>query len=146
MYVHLNDLNVYVDSVISLMQSSLPILLFGPMGVGKSTLVRTLLKKQIPNLGHVPSPSFPIMIPYQGPMGSVWHVDLYRLNGHQDIKPLGLEELMCNEICLIEWPERLGPLMPRKHVWISMNFVDAMPGDACSSLWRDISMGQKIDG
>lgn len=80
--------------------------LSGGLGVGKTTLVRGLLRA----LGHdaeVPSPSFAIVQPYEHVTPPVLHVDLYRLEEPDEIEELGLDDL-ADGVLLIEWPEH-GP-------------------------------------
>ena len=77
----------------------------GPLGVGKTTLVRGYLAA----LGYpdeVPSPSFAIVQPYEALDPPAWHVDLYRLEP-AEVDDLGLDELVGGEgIVAIEWAER----------------------------------------
>ena len=82
------------------------IALSGPLGVGKTTLVRGFLAA----LGHqdeVPSPSFAIVQPYEALEPPAWHVDLYRLEDRSELAELGLDAAD-DAVLLIEWPERAG--------------------------------------
>ena len=83
--------------------------LSGDLGAGKTSLARGILA----GLGLIedaPSPTFPIVIPYDPPLVSlpVWHVDLYRLDTPEDVDELGLDDALFDGALLIEWPERLG--------------------------------------
>ena len=49
---------------------------------------------------------------YEHPAGAIWHFDLYRLNGPEDAYELGIEDAFSGSVSLIEWPEKLGDLMP----------------------------------
>jgi tRNA threonylcarbamoyladenosine biosynthesis protein TsaE len=85
------------------------ILLEGPLGAGKTTLVRGLLR----GLGHegeVPSPTFAILQGYEPPEVALplGHVDLYRLDGPEDTAELGLDDWLAEGALAIEWPDRLG--------------------------------------
>lgn len=81
--------------------------LFGDLGAGKTTLARGILA----GLGHdgeVASPTFPIVIPYDGLRLPAWHVDLYRLGNPAEIEELALDEALQDGALIVEWPERMG--------------------------------------
>jgi tRNA threonylcarbamoyladenosine biosynthesis protein TsaE len=86
----------------------------GPLGSGKTTLARAILRAAAadPDL-IVPSPTFTLVEVYETPRGIYWHFDLYRLETPEQIYELGWEEALAEGIVLIEWPERLGELLPR---------------------------------
>jgi tRNA threonylcarbamoyladenosine biosynthesis protein TsaE len=81
----------------------------GDLGAGKTTFARGLLQA-LGFIGDVPSPSFPIVIPYAPPeiVLPLWHVDLYRIDDPEEIEELGLDEALADNALLIEWPERMG--------------------------------------
>lgn len=92
------------------------VLLYGPLGAGKTTLIR-ILARALGVTDPVRSPSFTIANIYEGPI-TVNHLDLYRLDEIGDEDALALEEyLSTDSITLIEWPEageeRLG-----KPTWV----------------------------
>ena len=97
--------------------------LSGPLGVGKTTLVRGFLA----GLGHgdeVPSPSFALVQPYEALDPPVWHVDLFRLESPSELQELGLDAA-ADSVLLVEWPERAGD-----HAWpqalrLSLDFAAA---------------------
>jgi len=81
--------------------------LFGELGAGKTTLARGILA----GLGHdgeVASPTFPIVIPYEGLRVPAWHVDLYRIEDPAEIAELALDEALQDGTLIVEWPERMG--------------------------------------
>ncbi len=80
--------------------------LSGPLGVGKTELVRALLVA-LGHEGEVPSPTFAIVQPYETVVPPVWHVDLYRLEDPGELEELGLDSLE-DAVLLVEWPERAG--------------------------------------
>ena len=86
--------------------------LSGDLGAGKTTFARGLIGA-LGFAGEVPSPTFPIVIPYAPPelRIPVWHVDLYRIEDAQEIEELGLDEARADSALLIEWPERMGALL-----------------------------------
>lgn len=86
--------------------------LSGDLGAGKTTFARGLLHA-LGFAGEVPSPSFPIVIPYAPPELAIplWHVDLYRIDDPDELEELGLDEARLDSALLIEWPERMGGLL-----------------------------------
>lgn len=81
--------------------------LYGDLGAGKTTLARGILA----GLGHpgeVASPTFPIVLPYEATRVPVWHVDLYRIEGPDELGELGLDQALEDGALIVEWPERLG--------------------------------------
>jgi len=95
------------------------ITLEGPLGAGKTALTQAIAR----GLGvdprlYVTSPTFSLLHEYQGRI-PLYHMDLYRLPGEDEIESLGLPEYFYGSgLTVIEWPERLGILMPpeRLHV------------------------------
>jgi tRNA threonylcarbamoyladenosine biosynthesis protein TsaE len=86
------------------------ITLSGPLGVGKTALVRGLIAA-LGHSGDVPSPSFAIVQPYEEIDPPLWHVDLYRIEHPSEIDELGLDAAG-EAVMLVEWPERAG-----EHSW-----------------------------
>jgi tRNA threonylcarbamoyladenosine biosynthesis protein TsaE len=102
------------------------ILLEGPMGVGKTQLVRSLL--QYDHFDESQSPTFTVINRYQTSRGSVAHVDLYRVKDEEDLESTGFWDLFAQEkgLILIEWAERMGAqfLPPDWKIWkFQMEFV-----------------------
>jgi len=99
------------------------IALSGPLGVGKTTLVRGFLA----GLGHqdeVPSPSFAIVQPYEATDPPAWHVDLYRVEDPSELEELGLDAVE-DAVLLIEWPERAGENAWPEALHLSLDFAEA---------------------
>ena len=93
----------------------------GPLGAGKTALARAVLQAKMRKNGHVedvPSPSFTLVQLYEFSDVDVWHTDLYRLNDLAEVEELGLFDAMETSICLIEWPDRLGPAVPKDALFI----------------------------
>lgn len=79
--------------------------LSGPLGAGKSTLARAVLRG-LGVTGPVPSPSYSLVEPYECARGSVYHVDLYRVHGDAEVQALALDEALARGALLfVEWPE-----------------------------------------
>lgn len=78
----------------------------GPMGVGKTTLIKAVVK-QLGSNDEVSSPTFSIVNEYCLENGnSIFHFDLYRLKSFEEALDFGIEEyLYSGDWCLVEWPE-----------------------------------------
>ena len=95
--------------------------LSGPLGSGKTTFARAFIRARCGAGDDVPSPTFTLVEIYEPSDGPpVWHFDLYRLEKAEDAYELGLEEALAEGISLIEWPERLGALLPRDRLGIEL--------------------------
>ncbi|MGE0153103.1 MAG: tRNA (adenosine(37)-N6)-threonylcarbamoyltransferase complex ATPase subunit type 1 TsaE [Reyranellaceae bacterium] len=89
----------------------------GDLGAGKTTLARGLLRTLAGDPAmDVPSPTFTLVEIYEFPALAVWHFDLYRLKQPEDAWELGLEQALGEAASLIEWPERLGRLLPAQRL------------------------------
>jgi tRNA threonylcarbamoyladenosine biosynthesis protein TsaE len=106
-----------------LLQPGDVIALSGALGAGKSSLVRGIIEG-LGFDGDVPSPSFAIVIPYDPPIVRLpaWHVDLYRLDGPEEVEPLALDEALFDGALLVEWPERLGNRLWPHALQIALEF------------------------
>ena len=83
------------------------VLLEGPLGAGKTTLVRGLLAA-LGHHGEVPSPSFAIVQPYEALDLPLWHADLYRIEHPSELDELGLDTILADGALVVEWPSRAG--------------------------------------
>ena len=83
------------------------VLLYGPLGMGKSTLARGLIRALTRPDEDVPSPTFTLVQFYESDP-PVAHFDLYRLTRPEEAAEIGLDEALDDGCAIIEWPERLG--------------------------------------
>ena len=93
----------------------------GGLGAGKTTLARAILRAAAGDPGLVvPSPTFTLVEIYDTPRGAFWHFDLYRLEAPEQVFELGWEDARADGIALVEWAERLGPLLPRERLTVTL--------------------------
>lgn len=99
--------------------------LHGTLGAGKTSFCRALIRAATNHPDEeVPSPTFTLAQPYDDPRGfTIWHFDLYRLEEPDEALELGLEDAFMDGVSLIEWPERLGDLLPADHLTVALDFA-----------------------
>ena len=102
----------------------------GDFGTGKTTFARAFVRARCTETEEVPSPTFTLVqiYPATAERGApVYHFDLFRLQGADEAIDLGIEDAFAEGISLIEWPERLGPLLPVCRLDLAFAFGSA-PG------------------
>jgi tRNA threonylcarbamoyladenosine biosynthesis protein TsaE len=102
--------------------------LFGDLGAGKTTFTKGVAR----GLGvedRIISPTFSLVRQHELGItnqelgiSTLYHIDLYRLENEEDIKKIGIDEILADStgIVLIEWAERMGKLLPKKRIEISL--------------------------
>ena len=100
------------------------IALKGDLGTGKTTFARAFIRARGARDEEVPSPTFTLVQVYELVPTAIWHFDLYRLQSSEEAWELGIEDAFSGGISLIEWPERLGPLLPERRIEITLAFHD----------------------
>ena len=111
------------DRIARLAQPGDIIALKGDLGTGKTTFARAFIRACGDPEEEIPSPTFTLVQIYDL-HPAVWHFDLYRLRGSEEAWELGIEEAFSDGISLIEWPERLGTLLPERRLEICFSFGD----------------------
>ena len=96
------------------------ICLTGPLGAGKSTLARALIRALAGADEDVPSPTFTLVQFYGGKGLKLAHFDLYRLATADEAHEIGLDEALEDGACIIEWPERLDGHLPHDRLDIEL--------------------------
>jgi tRNA threonylcarbamoyladenosine biosynthesis protein TsaE len=99
------------------------IALYGPLGAGKTTLARGFITARTRIEEDVVSPTFTLVQIYDDEDIPIWHFDLYRLNRPEEVVELGWEDALSGGICLVEWPERLGSLLPARRLDVTLSMT-----------------------
>ena len=139
------DTTRFAQTLAPLLNAGDIILLEGPIGAGKTHFARSLIQALLPEPEDIPSPTFTIVQVYDGPDCEIWHSDLYRLGHPDEAIELGLDEAFETAICLIEWPDRLGDLLPASALLMTLETT----GDDSRTArlnWTDPVWTQKIQG
>jgi len=99
------------------------ITLTGELGAGKTTLTQFIGQGlEVPESCYITSPTFSIMHEYPGRL-PLYHFDLYRV-GQEEIIDMGFEDYLYGEgVSVIEWPDRLGELLPEDRVEFYLSFM-----------------------
>lgn len=99
------------------------IALQGPLGAGKTRFVQAVAAACGCDRSFVVSPTFTLIHEYDGRI-PVYHVDAYRLKSPEEFLDMGGGELLEGDgVCLVEWADRIAPLLPRDHLRIDMEVL-----------------------
>lgn len=109
------------DYLISLRDEADVIAFYGSMGAGKTTLIKNLCH-HMGVTDEVNSPTFAIVNEYATTEGeSVYHFDFYRIKKLEEAYDIGFENYFYSgNLCLIEWPEMIEPLLPDRHIRVNI--------------------------
>ena len=122
----IEELSKVSDLLLDWRDKSNIIAFYGPMGAGKTTLVKNLCQK----LGvsdEVNSPTFALVNEYQTEtFDSIFHFDFYRIKSLEEVFDIGYEDYFYGgSLCLLEWPELIDPLMPEHFIKVEITHGDA---------------------
>lgn len=108
----LDELDKVAEAVIDSLNGRTVVAFDAPMGAGKTTLI-SRIAALLGAEDSVTSPTFAIVNQYEGKERTIYHFDMYRIERVEEALDFGSEEyLSSGELCLVEWPEKIEPLLP----------------------------------
>jgi tRNA threonylcarbamoyladenosine biosynthesis protein TsaE len=115
-------LQLLASTLAELVTPPLLVTLRGELGAGKTTFVRAWLR-QLGIMGHINSPTFTLVEPYETKQGMYYHFDLYRLKTPEELELLGFRDYLLGG-CLIEWPENGQGYLPEPDIQVHITFAE----------------------
>lgn len=104
----------------ALLRPGMVVALNGPLGAGKTRLVRAMVEGLGGDPDLVSSPTFVLIHEYEARV-PVYHFDTYRLGDAEEFLELGASELLSGDgVCLVEWAERVTDELPRDRVTLQI--------------------------
>ena len=109
----LGDLPDAAEEILAALDGRNVVALYGPMGAGKTTLVREICAR-LGSEDTVTSPTFALINRYNSAEGdAIFHFDFYRIERQEEAFDMGYEEYFYSDgLCLVEWPEKVEELIP----------------------------------
>ncbi|MBR76959.1 MAG: tRNA (adenosine(37)-N6)-threonylcarbamoyltransferase complex ATPase subunit type 1 TsaE [Flavobacteriales bacterium] len=122
---NINDLDEVSSKILKFNNQYKKFAFFGDMGVGKTTLIKFLLKKLGVN-DNVTSPTFSIVNEYLSEkLGSIFHFDFYRIKNEKEAYDIGIDEYLSSDnYCFIEWPNKINSFIDDNFVNVYIDIVD----------------------
>jgi tRNA threonylcarbamoyladenosine biosynthesis protein TsaE len=123
------------------------VFLHGPLGAGKTTLVRGLLNG-CGHSGSTKSPTYTIVEPYEIDERKFYHFDLYRIADPEELEYMGFRDYIEEQaLCLIEWPEKGEEFLPEADLVITLAYQGierTIRLDVVNRLW--VKVFEKLPG
>lgn len=110
----------------------------GDLGTGKTVFARAFIRTLCGPETEVPSPTFTLLQTYDcADARQLFHFDLYRLEDPEEALELDIDDAFADGISLIEWPERLGALMPKDHLLVALSYGETKKQRTCTLTGTD---------
>lgn len=100
---------------------------YGDMGAGKTTFINQLCRTLGVDSDDTASPTFALINEYRSDTTAelIYHFDFYRIDDLDEALELGIEDYFdSGALCLIEWPERIAPVLPSDTVTVRIRVND----------------------
>ncbi len=119
----LEELDKVAEAVIDSLDGRTVVAFDAPMGAGKTTLI-SRIAALLGAKDSVTSPTFAIVNQYEGSDRTIYHFDMYRIDRIEEALDFGSEEyLSSGELCLVEWPEKIEPLLPEDTMVVKIEIL-----------------------
>ena len=122
----IKDIFMVAEKIFQLSYNNRVFLFYGEMGSGKTTLIKHI----VTHFGIVEanSPTFSIINTYLGRKKQfIYHIDCYRIENENEIENVGLLEILYGEnLCFIEWPEKIHNFLPNNYVRINIEIYNRL--------------------
>ncbi|MBR6759934.1 MAG: tRNA (adenosine(37)-N6)-threonylcarbamoyltransferase complex ATPase subunit type 1 TsaE [Alistipes sp.] len=121
----LSQLDMVAEEVINELNGRSVVLFRGGMGAGKTTLI-SRIAAALGSEDNVTSPTFALVNQYEGEGDCrIYHFDFYRIDSIDEVFDLGYEEYFYSgDLCLVEWPEKIEPLIPEDVMEVRITVAD----------------------
>lgn len=121
----LEELDMVAEAVIDSLEGRTVVAFDAPMGAGKTTLI-SRIAAHLGATDSVTSPTFAIVNQYEGTDRTIYHFDMYRIERVEEALDFGSEEyLSSGELCLVEWPEKIEPLLPEDTMVVRIEILSS---------------------
>jgi len=118
----LDEIETTAEAILRHVHSKI-VLFKGPMGTGKTTLIKSMVKK-LGSTDVVSSPTFAIMNEYSAAETVIYHYDFYRIDSPAEALDFGFDEYLEQKAWnLIEWPDIIVGLLPQEYVVIEISKI-----------------------
>ena len=140
-----------LGAVMQVKDSGLVVFLQGNLGMGKTTLVRGIMRS-FGHTGAVKSPTYTLVEPYEFQALQVNHFDLYRLGNAEELEFLGIRDYFSGSaINLIEWPDKGAGILPIADLTITITgaglqreLLFAASSDSAQSLLTQLREASRV--